>query len=121
MYILAQITKITCNASGTLLCSASQDKSLKIFDVVNFDMINMMRLDFVPETVEWVHGPGDAIHALAVSDSESPAIHIYDGQGSETPIQILKGIHQKPAVIIKYNQKFETAVSVDRNGFVGKL
>lgn len=84
-------------------------------------MINMMRLDFVPETVEWVHGPGDAIHALAVSDSESPAIHIYDGQGGETPIQILKGIHQKPAVIIRYNQKFETAVSVDRNGFVGKF
>ena len=34
------------NFNGTLLCTISLDKSLKIFDVINFDMINMIRLDY---------------------------------------------------------------------------
>lgn len=32
-----------------------EDKSLKIFDVPNFDMINMFKLDFAPETACWIH------------------------------------------------------------------
>ena len=34
------------NFNGTLLCTISLDKSLKIFDVINFVMINMIRLDY---------------------------------------------------------------------------
>jgi hypothetical protein len=30
------------------------------------DMINMMRLEYVPLCCEWIHSPGDAIAALAV-------------------------------------------------------
>jgi hypothetical protein len=30
------------------------------------DMINMMKLEYVPFCCEWIHCPGDAIAALAV-------------------------------------------------------
>jgi peptidylprolyl isomerase domain and WD repeat-containing protein 1 len=30
------------------------------------DMINMMKLEYVPLCCEWIHCPGDAIAALAV-------------------------------------------------------
>ncbi|KAL3272238.1 hypothetical protein HHI36_022721 [Cryptolaemus montrouzieri] len=69
---LGPITKVAVNVEGTLFCSASSDKSLKIFDVVNFDMINMMRLEYVPSVIEWIHAPGDAVHTLAVCDNDSP-------------------------------------------------
>nr|CAD7416807.1 unnamed protein product [Timema cristinae] len=63
---LGPILDLSANSNGSLLCSISSDKSLKVFDVVNFDMINMMRLDYVPHCAEWIHSPGDAISALAL-------------------------------------------------------
>lgn len=62
----APINALAVNANGTYLCTASSDKSVKIFDVVNFDMINMIKLDFEPKCAEWIHSPNDAISALAV-------------------------------------------------------
>ena len=40
---------------GTLLVTFSHDQSMKIFDVVNFDMMHMLQLPFVPAAAEWVY------------------------------------------------------------------
>lgn len=82
-------------------------------------MINMMRLDYTPGTVEWVHGPGDAIHTLAVSNKECNKIYIYDGRGTATPLRVLEKIHMKPVYLIKYNPKYDVAISVDKGGMLG--
>lgn len=105
---------------GTLLSSASTDKSLKIFDVVNFDMINMIKLSYVPCVIEWIHSSGDPIHTLAISDKESPKIYIYDGRADGTPLRVLEKVHMNPVHIIKYNSKYDVAVSVDKKGMLGK-
>lgn len=116
---LGPVTCIAANAEGSLFCSASSDKSLKIFDVLNFDMINMMRFDYCPGNTEWVHGPGDAVSALAVTDAESPKIYIYDGRGTNVPLHVLEKMHMKPVILIKYNVKFDVTISVDKNGILG--
>lgn len=63
---IGSINALATNMNGTYLCTASSDKSVKIFDVINFDMINMIKLDFEPKCAEWIHNPNDAIPALAV-------------------------------------------------------
>lgn len=60
------ITSLSVNAGGTLLCSSSSDKCAKVFDVVNFDMINIIKLGFVPGCSCWIHSPGDAVQSLAM-------------------------------------------------------
>ncbi|CAG9770960.1 unnamed protein product [Ceutorhynchus assimilis] len=115
---LGPITKIATNIAGSLLCSASLDKSLKIFDVVNFDMINMMKLDYTPNSVEWIHGSGDAIHTLAVTDQDSNKIYVYDGRGTSAPLNVLEKIHFKPVTLISYNPKYDVSVSVDKSGIL---
>lgn len=65
-FIADAINALAANHNGTYLCTASVDKSLKIFDIINFDMINMIKLDYVPMCAEWIHSAGDAISALAV-------------------------------------------------------
>ncbi|XP_063239129.1 peptidylprolyl isomerase domain and WD repeat-containing protein 1 [Bacillus rossius redtenbacheri] len=115
---LAPVQDLAASCSGRLLCSVSSDQSLKVFDVVNFDMINMMRLDYSPYRAEWVHSPGDAISALAVSDAGSHKVYVYDGQGSNVPLKVFDKLHTKPVVLIKYNPVFEAAVSVDQAGIV---
>lgn len=115
---LMPIHSLTTNASGTLLCSASADKCAKIFDVVNFDMINIIKLGFTPLCTEWIHSSGDAVHTLAVSDKDSNKIVIYDGQGNGDVLKILEKLHSSPVVAMCYNLPFETVISVDKNGIL---
>ncbi|KAK7868771.1 hypothetical protein R5R35_003621 [Gryllus longicercus] len=115
---LGPIQELTTNYNGTFLCSVSSDKSLKVFDVVNFDMINMMRLDYVPLCAEWVHCPGDPIPALAISDAASGKVFVYDGRGTNTPLHEFNTLHRQPVVLMKYNTTFEVAVSVDKAGIL---
>ncbi|XP_031622174.1 peptidylprolyl isomerase domain and WD repeat-containing protein 1 [Contarinia nasturtii] len=115
---LSPINALAVNVNGTYLCTASSDKSVKIFDVVNFDMINMIKLDFEPKCAEWIHSPNDAISALAVSDADSPKIAIYHAQGSNEPLHVLERLHTKPVTTMKYNASFEVVVSVDQAGIL---
>ncbi|XP_072379062.1 peptidylprolyl isomerase domain and WD repeat-containing protein 1 [Diabrotica undecimpunctata] len=114
---LGPIVKIACNCEGTLLCSASVDRSLKIFDVVNFDMINMIRLEFVPGTIEWIHGSGEPIHTLAVADKATARIHIYDGKDGKA-LTVFEKIHTSPVTLIKYNPKYDVVISADKKGMI---
>ena len=41
---LGNIQDVSINSTGTLYCTVSNDKNAKVFDVVNFDMINMFKL-----------------------------------------------------------------------------
>lgn len=38
------IESIAVSSEGALFCSVGDDQAMKVFDVVNFDMINMLRL-----------------------------------------------------------------------------
>lgn len=135
---LGAVTALASNCKGSLLCSVSNDKSLKVFDVINFgkyilynflivyqfkyiffsDMINMMRFDYIPNCAEWIHSSGDAISTLAISDSASNKIYIYDGQGQNTPLHVFEKLHTKPVVTMKYNPVFDVAISVDKAGIL---
>ncbi|XP_034835449.1 peptidylprolyl isomerase domain and WD repeat-containing protein 1 [Maniola hyperantus] len=115
---LASITRVAANSTGTLLCTASSEKTVKVFDVVNFDMINMLSLEFEPYCAEWVHSAGDPISAIAVSEKGTNKIHIFDGtQASGAPLHTL-ALHQSEVLTIKYNPVYEVAVSVDKAGIV---
>lgn len=75
------------SADGLLCCTVSNDRAVKIYDVVNYDMMVMMRLPFVAGAVEWVYRQGDVKAKLAISDRNSCFVHIYDAHsGSNEPI-----------------------------------
>lgn len=38
------IESIAVSCEGALFCSVGDDQAMKVFDVVNFDMINMLKL-----------------------------------------------------------------------------
>lgn len=65
-FMKVPLHSLTTNSSGTFLCSASADKCVKIFDVINFDMINIIKLGFTPLTTCWIATAGDAIQSLAM-------------------------------------------------------
>ncbi len=63
---IGPIIGMSDNFNGTLLCTISVDKSLKVFDVVNFDMINMLKLNFLPVQCSFIHSDKDPIKAICV-------------------------------------------------------
>ncbi|GFS84199.1 peptidylprolyl isomerase domain and WD repeat-containing protein 1 [Nephila pilipes] len=115
---LGNIQCISINSSGTLLCSISNDNSMKVFDVVNFDMINMIKLSFCPGYCEWIHGAGDAIAAIAVSKHNSKEIYVYDGREVGEPLHIFDKMHSSSITVIKFNPAYEVSISCDKNGII---
>ncbi|VDN95041.1 unnamed protein product [Brugia pahangi] len=116
---LHAFSHLTVNHNGTLMATVCmQDKSVKIFDISNFDMINMLSTEFAPRTAAWIHQGNDVIQALAISDSDSGKIYIYDGKGDDRPIHVLDKIHSNSVKFIEYNLHFDCAISVDTKGML---
>ncbi|KAF8755141.1 Cyclophilin type peptidyl-prolyl cis-trans isomerase/CLD [Rhizoctonia solani] len=111
---LAPIVASTASTDGTVVASVAEDGSVKVFDVINFDMINMIKLDYTPKTACWVHRRGQAQALLAISDEKSSTIRIYDGRGDGTPSK-----PSRPSIApLQYTDHFDTVVSADESGFV---
>ncbi|CAG2209963.1 PPWD1 [Mytilus edulis] len=115
---LGNIQDLGMSPNGEFCCTISDDKSAKVFDVVNFDMINMMKLTFNPLCCGWLFKAGDPLAALAISDKDSGCIYIYDGRGGNDPIHKIEKLHYKPVIIMKYNVQYNVTVSVDKCGML---
>eukprot|EP00878_Enallax_costatus_P002186 GHUV01002357.1.p1 GENE.GHUV01002357.1~~GHUV01002357.1.p1 ORF type:complete len:625 (+),score=138.92 GHUV01002357.1:201-2075(+) len=116
---LGAVDGLAASPDGGLCVSLSHDRSVKVFDVVGFDMIMMMKLNYTPGVAAWIYKKGDAASKLAISDLNSPAIHIYDvASGSEEPIATLESLHSSPVVVMAYNAAANTVISSDQKGFI---
>ncbi|CAN1252361.1 Peptidyl-prolyl cis-trans isomerase CYP71 [Linum perenne] len=100
---LGPIEGLAVSIDGLLCCTISSDQSVKIYDVVNYDMMVMISLPFLPGSVEWVYKQGDVKAKLAISDRNSSFVHVYDARaGTNDPI-ISRQIHLVPVKVMKYN------------------
>ncbi|CAN6455360.1 unnamed protein product [Victoria cruziana] len=113
---LGAIEGLAVSVDGLLCCTISNDRSVKIYDVVNYDMMVMMRLPYTPGTVEWVYKHGDIKAKLAISDMNSPYVHVYDAHSGATEPIISKQVHMAPVKVMKYNHAYDTVVSADTKG-----
>ncbi|XP_052257143.1 peptidylprolyl isomerase domain and WD repeat-containing protein 1-like isoform X2 [Dreissena polymorpha] len=115
---LGNIEDMKVSNNGELACTVSDDKTSKVFDIINFDMINMYQLGFSPGCCGWLYNSGDAIPALAISEKDSPKIYVYDGRGQNTPIHVIDKLHYKPVTVIKYNPACDLVISCDVGGML---
>ncbi|KAK1275108.1 Peptidyl-prolyl cis-trans isomerase-like 2 [Acorus gramineus] len=115
---LGPIEGLAVSGDGLLCCTISNDRAVKIYDVVNYDMMVMIRLPYVPCSVEWVDKQGDVKAKIAISDSSSSYVYIYDARaGSNEPI-ISKEVHMGPIKFMRYNPVYDTVISADGKGVI---
>ncbi|VDM56400.1 unnamed protein product [Angiostrongylus costaricensis] len=116
---LASFSHLCTNFNGTLLATVcQQDRNAKIFDVENFDMINILKFDFAPKKACWVHQGADAVNYLAVCDGDSGKIFIVDGKGNGSVLHTLDNLHHAPVLQIEYNHVTDIVISVDDTGMI---
>jgi peptidylprolyl isomerase domain and WD repeat-containing protein 1 len=118
---LGPVMGLTVSNDGTLCASISTDNSVKVFDVASFDMIAMLRLTFIPSTVEWCFARGAAtasVAKLAIADSAAPVVHIFDARsGSNDAIGQVK-VHSAPVICMRFNEPADAVISSDEKGFI---
>jgi len=114
------IEDMSATPTGSELASISRkDKSVKIFDIVNFDMINMLSLDFEPRCVEWISQSVMAGENLIISDSKSCKMFTFDArQSTNAPKETIDDIHFSIVCRMRYNHVHDFLVSVDITGLV---
>jgi peptidylprolyl isomerase domain and WD repeat-containing protein 1 len=114
-----KITGISVSKSGLYLCTCSfRDEMIKVFDVLNFDMINFIKLEnFSPNLCEFINRYNDPNLLIAVTSKNSSVINIIK---AESKGEILKTIdfHSSPVNCIKFNEKFNTVISIDSSGMI---
>ncbi|KAH9908677.1 hypothetical protein F4778DRAFT_357959 [Xylariomycetidae sp. FL2044] len=114
-----EIRSVSVSQDGRSFASAGVDNSVKIFDVITFDLLSMISLDYAPRCLCWVHKRGASLPLLAVSDDSKPLIHIYDGRGEDqTPIHTIKGLHRSVVSLMAFNDAFDCVISADDNGML---
>ncbi|CAG7853065.1 Peptidyl-prolyl cis-trans isomerase cyp15 Short=PPIase cyp15; AltName: Full=Cyclophilin cyp15; AltName: Full=Rotamase cyp15 [Serendipita indica DSM 11827] len=115
---LAPIVGVTASADGASFASVAADGSCKVFDVVNFDLINMLELDFTPAACCWVHKRGQARTLLAVTEKGTGKIRIFDGRGTKEPLHVVEKLHKTTVHVLAYADVYDTVISADESGFL---
>ncbi|ORY62263.1 uncharacterized protein BCR38DRAFT_371973 [Pseudomassariella vexata] len=114
-----EIQSVSVSQDGRSFATAGTDKTIKIFDVITFDLLSMIALEYTPKCICWVHKRGASLPLLAVSDDSNPLINIYDGQGeSQTPIHTIKSLHRSIVSLMGFNDAYDCVASADESGML---
>ncbi|KAF9348109.1 hypothetical protein BGX26_000448, partial [Mortierella sp. AD094] len=109
---------ITTSVDGFLKFWKKTDQGIEFVKQYrsHLDMINVIKLDFIPSNVCWIHRRGEAQAKAAVSDSESSAIHVFDGRGEGKAMFTITKLHNGPVTTMAFNDKYNCVVSADEKG-----
>ncbi|KAI1339621.1 hypothetical protein F5Y15DRAFT_79790 [Xylariaceae sp. FL0016] len=114
-----EIRSVSASCDGRSFATAGADNTVKIFDVITFDLLSMLSLDYTPNSVCWIHKRAASLPLLAVSDDAKPLIHIYDGRGeNQIPIHTIQGLHRSVVSVMAFNESFDCVVSADDGGML---
>ena len=114
-----EIKSVSVSADGRSFATAGSDKTIKIFDVITFDLLTMLSVEFTPKCVCWVHQRSASLPLLAVSDEVNHSIRIYDGRGDNLePIHTLNGLHRSVILLMAFNNAYNCVVSADESGML---
>ncbi|KAI1614176.1 peptidylprolyl isomerase [Exophiala viscosa] len=114
----SRIITSSISVDGSFFATAGDDddKTIKIFDVITFDLLSILNLEEAPTCICWVHRRGKS-PVLAIGTGKH--IQIYDGRGeSQTPMHTLSSLHRAPVVAMAYNPAFDCVISADSSGMI---
>ncbi|KAL8964954.1 MAG: hypothetical protein Q9197_006734 [Variospora fuerteventurae] len=112
-----EIASVSVSQDGRSFATAGADHTIKIFDVINFDLLAIIQLESAPRSICYVHKRGASLPLLAVTEEAGRSIKIYDGRGEQQePLHILSNLHRAPVTAMAYNSEFDCVLSADESG-----
>lgn len=89
------INGLAVSADGLRLCTTGQDKALKLYDVLTFDLSYMIDVEYTPTAAAWIHRPSEPHGRVVVADADSPNLRVYRTDGSTEPVHVVT-VHTAP-------------------------
>lgn len=115
----AHVGNVSClsmSHEGSRLASASSsDQTVKVFDVLSFDMIDMHRLSYNPLTIEFVHKENAPYPTLAVG--HAGGIDVIKAEGEDPPLFRISS-HLSPVRLVRFCLPLGLAISIDESGII---
>ena len=122
---MAPITAMALSAptEHRLATSCAQEQSIKVFDVENFDLINMIKVNFVPTHLAFVSKATTFAPLLAVAEQDATTLRLLyaeqqlkekKNEGSQVVLKVLSDLHESaesPVTLIAFNHYLEYVVS----------
>ncbi|KAK3065669.1 Peptidyl-prolyl cis-trans isomerase cyp15, partial [Teratosphaeriaceae sp. CCFEE 6253] len=113
------IRGVSVSVDGRSYATLGRDGTVKVFDVLTFDLLAVLEVGAQAKVVCFVHGFGAAEPLLAVGVGEDCGVAIYDGSGErKEPVHVVRGLHRKAVHLLAYNPAFDCVVSADEGGTV---
>lgn len=111
-----EVLLIAVNEDNVYAASlAKNDRDVKIFDLATLDMIQVVKLDFIPARFEnclcWYK------LKLVVVEENSSHVHLIDTEDEESTV-VLKSVHKTPITAVHYSPKFDCFLSCDARGML---
>lgn len=114
-----EIRSVSVSCDGRSYASSGIDGTVKIFDVVTFDLLAMLTVEGGPGCVCWVHGKGASLPLLAVGVGDKGEIRIFDGRGeNQTPLHVMRNLHRTSVAAMAFNNEYGCVVSADEGGML---
>lgn len=113
------IVSTSVSEDGQYFATAGSNGTVKLFDVVSFDLLAKLTPAVKPKCVCYVHAKSATLPLLAVSSFDSGEINIYDGRGEQTePVHTITKLHRSPVTLMAYNSHYDCVVSIDQGGMI---
>ncbi|GMF16486.1 unnamed protein product [Phytophthora lilii] len=116
---LKEVHGLAVSADGLRLCSTSADRSVKFYDVLAFDMVNMLSVAFTPGECCWISAKGAINPRVVLADRNSPALRIYTAESAASePIHTIGQLHAAPVTVLAFNPVANCVISADQKGII---
>ncbi|DAZ96322.1 TPA: hypothetical protein N0F65_008446 [Lagenidium giganteum] len=114
---LGAILGLAVSADGLRLCTTSTDQHIKFYDVLGFDMVNMLQTSYVPSECCWIYAKGTIDAKIAVADQGAPTIRVYRAdQTALEPLHTIDKLHTAPVTVLGFNTWKNCVISGDERG-----
>lgn len=109
-------TAVSSDGASYATVGDADDLTIKIFDVITFDLLSAIQLEQAASAACWVHAQG-LPPRLAVAVGKE--ILIFDGRGITTePLHKISSLHRTDVCTIAYNANYDCVVSADTAGMI---
>ncbi|KAI5309614.1 hypothetical protein KEM55_002823 [Ascosphaera atra] len=114
-----EIKGVSVSADGRSFATTGTDKTVKIFDVISFDLLTAITLEYVPRCICWVHPRGASLPTFAVTSDTDNRVEVFDGRAeSSKPIHSTTSLHRYPVCAMTYNPVYNCVISADESGML---
>ncbi|KDO22744.1 hypothetical protein SPRG_12171 [Saprolegnia parasitica CBS 223.65] len=116
---LKAIHGLAISPDGLRLATTSADGTIKFFDILGFDMVHMLTLDYIPGACCWAFPKGQVVPKIVVAEVDAPTLRVYHAERpSDALLHTLPTLHSAPVTILAYNPLHDCMVSGDMKGML---